>query len=90
MLEHNGRKITLDNITLEDIEEIFDFDKDVTIAMIRIWNYNKSRIHSYRGARYIEISLDRRLIFKGEIQRAPGATLGPEACSECVLFTMDF
>ena len=31
MLEHNGRKITLDNITLEDIEEIFDFDKDVML-----------------------------------------------------------
>ena len=31
MLEHNGKKITLDNITLEDIEEIFDFDKDVML-----------------------------------------------------------
>lgn len=31
MLEHNGKKITLDNITLEDIEEIFDFNKDVML-----------------------------------------------------------
>ena len=31
MLEHNGKKITLDNITLEDIEEIFDFDRDVML-----------------------------------------------------------
>ena len=40
--------------------------------MIRVWNYNKSRIHSYRGARYIEILLDERPVFKGEIQKAPG------------------
>ena len=26
--------------------------------MIRVWNYNKSRIHSYRGARYVELLLD--------------------------------
>ena len=24
-----------------------------TISMIRLWNYNKSRIHSFRGARLI-------------------------------------
>ena len=24
-----------------------------TISMLRLWNYNKSRIHSYRGARYL-------------------------------------
>jgi hypothetical protein len=29
-----------------------------TLSMLRIWNYNKSRIHSYRGARYIEVMLD--------------------------------
>jgi hypothetical protein len=40
--------------------------------MMRIWNYNKSRIHSYRGARYVEALLDERPIFKGEIQKAPG------------------
>ena len=26
-----------------------------TISMIRVWNYNKSRIHSYRGVRYLEV-----------------------------------
>ena len=56
--------------------------------MIRIWNYNKNRIHSYRGARYIEISLDGTPIFKGEVRRAPGAVLTPEECSECILYTM--
>lgn len=39
-------------------------------------NYNKSRIHSYRGAKDIEIHLDEALIFKGEIARACGEIIG--------------
>ena len=27
------------------------FDSTVTLGMLRVWNYNKSRIHSLRGAR---------------------------------------
>ena len=57
------------------------------VSMIRVWNYNKSRIHSYRGARYVEMQLDGRPIFKGEIQRAMG-TLDLEQSSETILFTM--
>lgn len=66
-----------------------DFDKRVSISMIRIWNYNKSRIHSYRGARYIEITLDNSTIFKGEIKRAVGSPSINEVsnCHECILFT---
>lgn len=56
--------------------------------MIRIWNYNKNRIHSYRGARYIEIMLDETYIFKGEIRKAMGI-LQSESCNECILFTMN-
>jgi len=56
-----------------------------TIAMIRIWvgvavllhsehlscdqNYNKSRIHSCRGARHIIIALDNQVVFDGEVAR---------------------
>ena len=40
--------------------------------MVRLWNYNKPRIHSYRGVRYAEMTLDNRAIFKGEIRRASG------------------
>ena len=65
------------------------FDTKVSISMMRFWNYNKSRIHSYRGARYVEVKLDGQYIFKGEIQRAPGAMLGSSACAECILFTTD-
>lgn len=57
--------------------------------MIRIWNYNTGRIHSCRGVRYMEITLDNKYIFKGEINKAPGAALGIESCSECILFTRD-
>jgi hypothetical protein len=53
-----------------------NFKRPLTLSMIRIWNYNGGRIHSYRGARYVEIMLDGVAIFKGDIKKAPGATLG--------------
>lgn len=34
------------------------------IAMVRVWNYNESRIHSTRGARNVTLSLDGKVIFK--------------------------
>ena len=42
--------------------------------------------------RYVEITRDgnnRDFIFKGDIKKAPGATLGSAPCSECILFTTD-
>lgn len=69
-----------------------EFEEPTTISMIRIWNYNKSRIHSFRGARYIEIQLDNHMIFKGEIRKAPGAHSiyhDFDSCCECILFTTD-
>lgn len=66
------------------------FKQSVKIAMIRIWNYNKSRIHSYRGARHMEIILDGHPIFKGEIARACGEIQGStEAFGDTILFTTD-
>jgi hypothetical protein len=55
--------------------------------MIRIWNYNKSRIHSYRGARFVTCELDGKLIFKGEVAKAPGNPNDPQNCCEIILFT---
>lgn len=67
-----------------------DLDYPLALSMIRVWNYNTTRIHSYRGARYVEISLDGKPIFKGEIQRAPGSVVEDvDACHECILFTMN-
>ncbi|UJR31677.1 hypothetical protein I4U23_019158 [Adineta vaga] len=68
------------------------FEHPIQIALIRIWNYNKSRIHSARGAKDIEIALDGHLIFKGEISQACGnivATNDPSAYGETILFTTD-
>ena len=46
-------------------------------------NYNKSRPHSYRGARHVEVFLDKRLIFRGEIRRASGrAHSDPDSLGE--------
>ena len=39
-------------------------------------NYNKSRIHSYRGAKDVEILVDGQSVFKGEIERACGGVMG--------------
>lgn len=51
----------------EDHTITLDLVRKHQISMIRIWNYNKSRIHSYRGARFITCQLDGKLIFRGEI-----------------------
>ncbi|XP_015753722.1 PREDICTED: uncharacterized protein KIAA0556-like [Acropora digitifera] len=65
------------------------FTESLRIAMIRIWNYNKSRIHSFRGVRFVDITLDDDFIFQGEIARASGI-LGPDdPFGDTILFTMD-
>lgn len=71
----------------EDHTITIDLGKKYQIAMIRVWNYNKSRIHSYRGVRLITCELDNYPIFKGEIQKAPGNLNDPENCCEIILFT---
>lgn len=58
-----------------------------SISMIRLWNYNKSRIHSERGAKNISLFLDGKLIFFGEISQAPGSMEGAESTAECLLFS---
>ncbi|XP_078693037.1 katanin-interacting protein-like isoform X5 [Branchiostoma floridae x Branchiostoma belcheri] len=66
------------------------FQQTCKVAMIRIWNYNKSRIHSFRGARDIEMTLDKSLIFKGEIAKASGLLQGDlDSFGDTILFTMD-
>lgn len=46
------------------------------LAMIRVWNYNKSRIHSFRGVRDVDMLLDGQRIFRGEIAKASGTLIG--------------
>ncbi|XP_028825921.1 protein KIAA0556 isoform X2 [Denticeps clupeoides] len=60
------------------------------LAMVRVWNYNKSRIHSFRGAREVEMMLDGRCIFRGEIAKASGTLSGGlDQFGDTILFTTD-
>lgn len=52
------------------------------LSMLRMWNYNKSRIHSYRGVRRVAIELDGVSIFHGEVRKAPGADSEAFDCAE--------
>ena len=49
-----------------------DLGAEVVVSMIRVWNYNKSRLHSTRGVRDLNVYLDDALIFQGEIRKATG------------------
>ena len=53
-----------------------EFGAPCQVAMIRVWNYNKSRIHSFRGVKEVEMALDGRCIFRGEIAKASGNLSG--------------
>ena len=53
------------------------FASTIHLALLRIWNHNKSRIYWDRGIRDIELYLDHELIFRGEITRAHGSLTGP-------------
>ncbi|XP_006859959.1 PREDICTED: uncharacterized protein KIAA0556 homolog [Chrysochloris asiatica] len=67
-----------------------DFTYPCQVALIRIWNYNKSRIHSFRGVKDIMMLLDAQCIFMGEIAKASGTLTGaPEHFGDTILFTTD-
>eukprot|EP00066_Takifugu_rubripes_P013036 XP_011602302.1 PREDICTED: uncharacterized protein KIAA0556 homolog isoform X3 [Takifugu rubripes] len=67
-----------------------DFGAPYQVAMIRVWNYNKSRIHSFRGVKEVEMVLDGRCIFRGEIAKAAGTLSGGmDQFGDTILFTTD-
>ncbi|KAK7833252.1 hypothetical protein U0070_017251 [Myodes glareolus] len=67
-----------------------EFMHPCQVALIRIWNYNKSRIHSFRGVKDITMLLDTQCIFDGEIAKASGTLMGaPEHFGDTILFTTD-
>ncbi|XP_076408101.1 katanin-interacting protein isoform X1 [Peromyscus maniculatus bairdii] len=67
-----------------------EFTHPCQVALIRIWNYNKSRIHSFRGVKDITMLLDMQCIFEGEIAKASGTLMGaPEHFGDTILFTTD-
>jgi protein JBTS26 len=71
----------------EDHTISIDLGSITDVSLIRIWNYNKSRIHSHRGARLVTATLDDQTIFRGEVKRAPGNTNDLGGCCELLLFT---
>ncbi|VDO62332.1 unnamed protein product [Schistosoma margrebowiei] len=61
-----------------------------SIGLIRIWNYNKSCIDSYRGVKDLIIYLDNQPIFYNEIHKATGLNDGQlEDFCETILFSTD-
>ncbi|CAD8052918.1 unnamed protein product [Paramecium sonneborni] len=70
-------------------EIVIDLTANIKISLIRIWNYNKSRIRSYKGVRLLKITLDERLIFYGDIQKATGDLKKFQDNCEYILFTQD-
>ncbi|KAJ4458827.1 hypothetical protein PAPYR_5350 [Paratrimastix pyriformis] len=77
-----------------DVRVTVRFGRPVTVALIRIWNYNKNRIRSCLGVRQLEIgplaapgSPAGRPFFRGEIRQAPGTLALYEQSAEAILFT---
>ena len=70
---------------------LIDFEKSVEIGMIRIWNYNCSRIRANRGVRNLVI-LEKnvnRVLFYGEVKMATGSLIDSRKNFENILFTKD-
>ena len=63
------------------------FQSPLTLSMIRVWNYNKSRTHCSRGVRLCRMYLDETKIFEGEIKCSQGDLSSADASSEVILFT---
>lgn len=64
-----------------------DLGSSRSLAMIRIWNYNKSRIHSVRGVRNLAIYIDKKIVFDGEIKKASGRMGDCRDRCEYIMFT---
>ena len=60
----------------QTIELRLEFVECYQIGLIRIYNYNKSRIYSYRGVKDLIIYLDEVKIFDGIIEIANGELKG--------------
>lgn len=65
------------------------FDKVQTFSLIRVWNYNRNRVHANRGVRNLNIRLDNKLIFCGEITCASGTVDSALPWGDNILFTTD-
>lgn len=65
------------------------FSHPISIAALRIYNFNKSRTHNQRGIRKCRIFLDRQMIFEGEVKKASGQHKNDVQDAHVVAFTAD-
>lgn len=67
------------------------FDSPQTVAMVRIWNYNCSRIHAARGVKDIIVTNyeDSNLLFASRVRKASGLVTKLRKNFESILFTTD-
>jgi len=65
------------------------FDGIYSISMMRIWNYNHSRVHVNRGVRELTMLLDGEVIFQGEVRMGTGEMAGALDGAEIILYTLD-
>ena len=63
-----------------------EFGCRVIISCIRVWNYNRDRVHSSRGVRHLAIRIDGMLMFFGEIKQASGQQNDPLSNCEHLVF----
>lgn len=64
-----------------------EFERVQKIAMIRVWNYNRNRVHAKRGVRHLEMRLDQKVIFSNEIVCGQGDKSTPAV--EPIIFTTE-
>ena len=58
----------------------FHFLNPETFAMIRIWNFNRNRVHANRGVKDIVIELDKKVILKAN---CPASLVEGKICKMC-------
>lgn len=50
-----------------NVEIIVQINENINIGGIKIWNYNKSLLESVKGVRDLEIYIEGRLVWSGEV-----------------------
>ncbi|VDM43879.1 unnamed protein product [Toxocara canis] len=73
----------------EPVYIIITLKEDECIAMIRVWNYDQSRVYALRGVRDLRIELDGQPIFQGEISCAFTSNSDVHPMGDTILFTTD-
>lgn len=64
-----------------------EFERVQSIAMVRVWNYNRNRVHAKRGVKHLEMRLDQKVIFSNEIVCGQGDKSTPAV--EPIIFTTE-